>query len=59
MRAVASICCEKCCKKCTWKEEGAEIRASRAHEPGEDAEGGLLRQIHEDDACHKGHALTI
>ena len=43
----------------TWEEEGAEIGASRAHEARQHAEGRLLRQVHQDDARHKGHALTV
>ena len=43
----------------TWEEEGAQVGPSRAHEAREHAEGRLLRQIHQDDARHKGHALTV
>ena len=43
----------------TWEEEGAQVGASRAHEACEHAEGRLLRQVHQDDARHKRHALTV
>ena len=43
----------------TWEEEGAQVGPTRAHEACEHAEGRLLRQVHQDDARHKGHALTV
>ena len=43
----------------TWEEEGAQVGPSRAHEAREHAEGGLLGQVHQDDARHKRHSLAV
>ena len=50
---------QKCNVMDTWEEEGAEIGPSRAHEARQHAEGRLLRQVHQDDARNKRHALTV